>query len=1427
MLRTKAAVCALLLLIIVSTPMFASTSTWNATTGDGELNEAGNWIPGVPSTSDDAVFDSSVANINTSPTTSSGFTVASWNFPNSAQVFNFSVTNSGLNFTDTGITGNQTNTTFTITNTNNGSNIGGNLLTFLGASGSAGSAIMNVINTGTLSGAVSGTTLNFIDNSEVGIFNAFSMSSGGQLNVSNIGIDNSTGTGGNNIAGISFYQVHFGDAVTVGDNVTISFSNSGTNNNTGSASNIAVCAEGQFICPSDFQAGNSLNLSVTNTGIDTSTGTGSNQIGGGASNEVEFAGNFTVGDNATITTSNSGTYSGTNSTSGNSVGFQNALQFYTVGAFQAGDSLNFTITNEGTDSSVGYGGNNIGAFPSNGQLEIDATATVGNNATIYISNTGTFTGSNNTASNAVGYIGNPQSSIQGDFNAGDFFSMTATNTGVNQSSGAGGSNDVGFLDDPQVEFYNGTCTLGNNATLLFSNSGTNSNGAANNRTGFMYGEQLSAEGIFSAGDNFSLTATNIGVDTSIGVGGNDTGHVDYNQIGFSSTLTVGNNATITASSSGTFSGTNSTSATNVGYQGHVQFFFQDSFQSGDSLNFSMTNVGNDSSVGIGGNNIGYIPLGQVEGGTVTIGNNSSIYLSNSGTYTGSNSTSGNNVGYIGNPQLSIGNIQTGDFFNMTVINTGVDHGSGAGGNNLVGVLEDNQVELSACIFGNNATITVSNSGTSSTTATTSSAGYVGGDQFIAYSPFSAGNNLALTVTNSATNTGSSTQVGLVSSQVSFQDTCTLGDGSVIMAYNNGSGSVVGSQIDFEQGFSIPSGMATFQAVNQGTITDGYGIYVGNGLGGNANIVLGNSSLNVNTTNATFTIGQLNGDSTSVAQSKPQLIIATDAAVNANFSGSIQDFPSTVSTLLKMGSGTQKLSGTNTFTGLTTVQEGTLILTGYLTGDVNIGTSGTLKGTGSIAGDVVNVGTIAPGESIGTIYFLSDFANNDGGYAVEVNGAGQSDLISVDGTANLSGGLVTVSSSDGTYKFQNRYTIVDAASVVGTYSGVTAISALIKPSLTYDSQHVYLTLLTNIANAATTANQLAIANQLDGIINPNAQQSILLDEIVDLPLNEAREALDSLSGYQHTDDFITTQIINRQFIRRLYDPLRPIVTNDPDCCCNTYNDCFDAWLDVGGSFVNIANSNGVPGFNTDGYDIIGGVQKTFCYDWTIGAAGSYEKDYLHFKQSGGSEHCSAWLVGLYGLYRPSNFYGLVDFVYEDSSNSLNRSINVGTLHYHAKSNPNTSQYTFYGEIGLDYHFCNVFVQPFFGIEAGSYQRDHVKESFANGWGLIVQKRNHGFATTRLGVHLTTEECFQDLVDISLDLAWNCRLSSIKNHVNERFAAFGTPFKIKGIDLDSNSFDYALTVSAPLGDYFRGYIEGSGESWTNANVFNIVAGVELCW
>lgn len=1411
------------------------------------MNDPANWNPStIPGSSDNAIFNSTISGIDTKPTENSApLSVSTFKFSFDASIFSFSFNNQTLTFSGLGITGSHTNPTITIINSNN-SSFPGDLLSFIGAIGTSGSSLITSSNSSTLTGNLSGAFIGSI-NSNLHSNGAFIIANGGSITASNTGIDSTNGTGNNGVANTGASQLKFDQSFTAGDNVSVSISNSGTFSGTSTVQGnaIAIVNGSQFISSGAFQVGDNFNCELQNTGNDSSHGIGLSNIGQLNAAQMILQTTGTVGNNCNITLSNTGINSSQSTNFPDFIAYLNDQQFFVGDTFRADDNFSLTASNTGTDTSNGYGNYQVAVINSNSgttgnQILFQQGALLGDHATISAANSGTYSGSNtNGGSNIAGMnlqqiaIGDHAAPGSYSLSAGDYFFLSASSSGIDSSNGFG-ANAVGDISTDQIVIFT-PVLLGDSATIAVANSGNFSGHASTTyvNVGSAGGCQLNCESSFLAGDNFKLSVSNSGTNTGSGIGNYFVGDlITGQQAAFQDNLIIGNNASIIISNSGS----NSSNTANNNQVGSLmgygkQLLAKNRFQIGDDFTLKITNSGFDDSAGYGGNFVGFMNNNTVDhsasqfhlaqGGT--IGGNASITLSNTGTYQGINTVLGNLVSTLSGQQLYAGqDFHADKNFDLTISNLGIDNASGQNNNNI-GTTGSSQVEFDgACIIGKKGSIVLLNSGTNNdATGTFNNIGVINGSQLAVNGNFTAGTNLNLSASNTSINEGDASNfVGYVSaSQLAFSQSCALDDGSIVSAFN--SGTVGNSQIVFGQGFNVASGSVTIQAVNQGTVGS-FGIDIqGSNAGGSANIVLGNSSLNVGTTLSTFTIGGLAGDAASIVQSQPQLIINTDSLTQSEFSGVIQNYPSTGSTLMKTGLGTQKLSGINTYMGLTTVQEGILVVDGSLAGDVSTTSLGILKGNGTIAGTLTNTGVISPGESIGKLT-VGNFINDNGTYAVEVNGLGQSDLIGASGTATLNGGEVVITSLDGAFRFKQPYTIVTAeGGVAGTFTSASPLP-FIEPKLSYDAGNVYLTFHSALLNAAEKSNQFGVAANLDNIDNPNAAQNFLINTLVNLPLAKVQGALENLSGYQYTNDVQVTNISTSRFLRRLYDPLRSLVTGyDPCFPCDVSCNEWTTWLETGYGFTKF-HGNNTHKLNFDTYQLTGGIQKTFCEDLTFGLAGSYEYDQVKYRD--GRANRNSAFAGAYGLYRPKVFYGLFDIVYGHASNRFKRTIDVGNLQYKSHSKPNFNLFTFYGEAGFDLN-CD-YVQPFIGIQIGKNWRGRINENHAGGWGLTINKHDWSTTSSRLGLHLSTRN-FYECINTSFDIAWNQLWSSSKNSALSRFKDFGKPFLICGNQLDNYSFDYALTFTTCFCNDLKGYLEVDGEWWQHARTINVLGGIVYSW
>jgi autotransporter-associated beta strand protein len=145
----------------------------------------------------------------------------------------------------------------------------------------------------------------------------------------------------------------------------------------------------------------------------------------------------------------------------------------------------------------------------------------------------------------------------------------------------------------------------------------------------------------------------------------------------------------------------------------------------------------------------------------------------------------------------------------------------------------------------------------------------------------------------------------------------------------------------------------------------------------------------------------------------QILLGGSLTVGANnsstsFSGTIST-PSLPAGLIKIGTGTQTLSGDSTYTGATTINGGVLRIDGSITSAAIVNSGGTLGGNGAVAGNVLvnSGGHLGPGASAGSLEIGGLFLKAGSTLDIEIAGTTpgtQYDQLVVDGTVTLGGTL---------------------------------------------------------------------------------------------------------------------------------------------------------------------------------------------------------------------------------------------------------------------------------------------------------------------------------------------------------------------------------------------------------------------------------------
>lgn len=290
--------------------------------------------------------------------------------------------------------------------------------------------------------------------------------------------------------------------------------------------------------------------------------------------------------------------------------------------------------------------------------------------------------------------------------------------------------------------------------------------------------------------------------------------------------------------------------------------------------------------------------------------------------------------------------------------------------------------------------------------------------------------------------------------------------------------------------------------------------------------------------------------------------------------------------------------------------------------------GTVKGNGTFGALTVNSGgTIAPGNSIGTIS-VTDLTYNAGStYEVELNDGGavpgiNNDLLDVSNDVILNGGTVHVMPENGTddgttYTPGEVYTIITAGgTVTGTFTTLIDDYSFLNFSLGYTGNSVTLTsALTDLCLAGFSDNQCATADALETL-----GAGTLFTAVTNLTGGEA-EAMDALSGEIHASAQ-SALVEDSRFIREAALARLQTATKDP------HNGATGLWGHVFGASGNWDGDGNAAAMHRSIGGLLFGADGSVTDTITAGVFGGYGRSDISVNDRASSGSADSWHLGAY-------------------------------------------------------------------------------------------------------------------------------------------------------------------------------------------------------
>ena len=494
-------------------------------------------------------------------------------------------------------------------------------------------------------------------------------------------------------------------------------------------------------------------------------------------------------------------------------------------------------------------------------------------------------------------------------------------------------------------------------------------------------------------------------------------------------------------------------------------------------------------------------------------------------------------------------------------------------------------------------------------------------------------------------------------------------------------------------------------------------------------------------------------------------------------------------LTKQGIGTLVLTGNNTYSGPTLVNQGRLAVNGSVTSAVSVQSGGIVGGSGTLSSLTArDGGTVAPGNSIGTLNVAGNVSFEPGSrYAVEVGPNGQSDRIQSSGSATIGGGEVAVTLENSPNLLTQgevrsllgqQYTILSAQQgVSGQFDTVAPNYLFLGTGLSYQPTGVTLSVGrngTSFASVAQTSNERAVAAAADALAAGNPVYESLLGSGT---AGEARQAFRQLSGQIHAD--IASALVNDS--RYLREALNGRLRQAEGLASSSAikADEGGAWAQLLGAWDHASGDANATGYQASTYGVLVGLDSAAADDWRLGVATGYTRTSLHggygSKVDSDNYHLAAYGDKQFGALALRGGAG-----YTWHRIDTKRSVNYGM-----QSDRDTAKYSarteqLFAEAGYSVQGEWLNLEPFVNLAYVNFENNGIAES--GGAAALRGDKQHTDATvSTLGLRADTAWQVTPGTTVALrsELGWQHQYGSLERGTGLRFNGGNAPFVVDSV------------------------------------------------
>jgi autotransporter-associated beta strand protein len=333
------------------------------------------------------------------------------------------------------------------------------------------------------------------------------------------------------------------------------------------------------------------------------------------------------------------------------------------------------------------------------------------------------------------------------------------------------------------------------------------------------------------------------------------------------------------------------------------------------------------------------------------------------------------------------------------------------------------------------------------------------------------------------------------------------------------------------------------------------------------------------------------------------------------------------TLTKRGAGVLTVSGTNTFTGLTRVDAGALMIaSGSSVASAEVAAGAVLGGSGTIRGNLTNSGTVSPGFSPGVLPVTGNFVQHSGGkLVIEVASASSFDRLVVGGAATLDGTLEVVASNGFTFESGQTLEVISAESVSGRFAEIvspfTSLPLAVRFDAIYGVDSVALAFVqVAYASFAITPNQAEVGGGLDRAVGSGEALTLRNEFNSYTDVTDIRVGLNELSPQRYERWFDAALFNTGALVRAVEDQ----IGGERAAGRQAWAEVVRREADFGGNVDVVAAE-----LETSG--IVAGVDHANDESIALGGLLSYETTRIDAASSGGRTRVETFTPALYARH----------------------------------------------------------------------------------------------------------------------------------------------------------------------------------------------------